>query len=26
MIEEKLGDAINYLILIEGMLKNRINK
>lgn len=26
MIEEKLGDAINYLILIEGMLKNRLNK
>lgn len=23
MIEEKIGDAINYLILIEGMLKER---
>lgn len=23
-IEEKIGDAINYLILIEGMLKERI--
>jgi hypothetical protein len=22
-IEEKIGDAINYLILIEGMLKER---
>lgn len=25
-IEEKIGDAINYLILIEGMLKERINE
>lgn len=24
LIEEKMGDAINYLILIEGMLKERI--
>jgi hypothetical protein len=24
LIEEKIGDAINYLILIEGMLKERI--
>ena len=23
-IEEKIGDAINYLILIEGMLKERL--
>jgi hypothetical protein len=23
-VEEKIGDAINYLILIEGMLKERI--
>jgi hypothetical protein len=23
-IEEKIGDAINYLILIEGMLKERV--
>lgn len=26
MIEEKIGDAINYLILIEGMLKDRLKK
>lgn len=26
LIEEKLGDAINYLILIEGMLKERVMK
>ena len=25
IIEEKIGDAINYLILIEGMLKERSN-
>lgn len=24
LVEEKIGDAINYLILIEGMLKERI--
>lgn len=24
LIEEKIGDAINYLILIEGMLKERV--
>ena len=23
MIEEKIGDAVNYLILLEAMLKNR---
>ena len=26
MIEEKIGDAINYLILIEGMIKERIRE
>ena len=26
IIEEKIGDAINYLILIEGMLKERVTK
>lgn len=26
MVEEKLGDAINYMILIEGMLIERIIK
>ena len=26
IIEEKIGDAINYLILIEGMLKERVKK
>jgi hypothetical protein len=26
MVEEKLGDAIIYLVLIEGMLKERINE
>ena len=26
IVEEKIGDAINYLILIEGMLKERISK
>lgn len=24
LVEEKIGDAVNYLILIEGMLKERI--
>ena len=24
LIEEKIGDAINYLILLEGMLKERV--
>ncbi len=26
IIEEKIGDAINYLILIEGMLKDRLKR
>ena len=26
LVEEKIGDAINYLILIEGMLKERIKQ
>ena len=26
MIEEKLGDGINYLILLEAMLKNQVDK
>lgn len=26
MVEEKIGDAINYLILLEGMLKEGIRK
>lgn len=25
IIDEKIGDLINYLILLEGMLKNRVN-
>lgn len=25
-VDEKIGDAINYFILLEGMLKERINK
>jgi hypothetical protein len=24
MVEEKIGDAVNYLILLEGLLKERI--
>jgi hypothetical protein len=24
LVNEKIGDAINYLVLIEGMLKKRI--
>jgi len=26
IIDEKIGDTINYLILLEGMLKNRVVK
>jgi hypothetical protein len=26
LVEEKIGDAINYLILIEGMLKERVQQ
>ena len=26
LIDEKIGDNINYLILLEGMLKHRIKK
>tara|TARA_R110000744_G_scaffold160678_7_gene276978 strand:+ start:48 stop:374 length:327 start_codon:yes stop_codon:yes gene_type:complete len=26
LINEKFGDAINYLIIIEGLLKERVNK
>lgn len=26
LIDEKIGDTINYLILLEGMLKDRITK
>lgn len=26
LLEEKIGDWINYLILLEGMIKERINK
>lgn len=26
LIDEKIGDSINYLILLEGMLKERIAK
>ena len=26
IINEKFGDAINYLIIIEGLLKERVNK
>lgn len=26
VINEKFGDAINYLIIIEGLLKERMNK
>jgi hypothetical protein len=26
LIEEKIGDSINYLILIEGMLKERVQQ
>lgn len=26
MIDEKIGDLINYLILLEGMLKRRMDK
>jgi hypothetical protein len=26
MVEEKFGDAINYLILMEGMFKEEIEK
>jgi hypothetical protein len=26
MIDEKIGDNINYLILLEGMLKKRLQK
>ena len=25
LIDEKIGDSINYLILLEGMLKNRLD-
>ena len=26
MIDEKIGDSINYLILLEGLLKERLSK
>ena len=25
LLEEKIGDAVNYLILLEGMIKGRLN-